>query len=179
MDNNTARRSPRPPRLGALVLLGFLIGGCGKDSAAAPRLTDGEPSIQALGAAVWNAVIARDTAALDRLRLSEYEHNELVWPEQPGSREPSAAANLDLWWNNIQVRNRAAVQDLLRKHAGSPSRVAGVECRGGVLEFATFEALTGCRLLLSGPEGPWAVEAFRHVLRMDGRHKVVRYYGDE
>ena len=23
------------------------------------------------------------------------------------------------------------------------------------------------------------VEAFRHVIRMDGVHKVVRYYGDE
>lgn len=163
----------------ALLFLGALAACANGTTTAGPRLTHGTPTLHALGSAVWSAIAGRDTAALERLRLTEYEHNELVWPEQPAAREPSAAASLDLWWENIQRRNRAAQADLLAAHGGSGLTLRAVECVGEPQYHETFTALTDCRLVLEGPTGPFRVEAFRYVIRMDGVHKVVRYYGDE
>ena len=175
MHHNAMTR-PRLSRLAGTLLLLAPLAGCGAEPDREPRLTGGTETLDELGHAVWDAIVREDTAALDRLRLSQFEHNELVWPEQPAAREPSAATNLDLWWNNIQLRNAAAVRDLLREHGGSDRALAGVECAGETREYASFQALGGCRLLVRGPEGPETVEAFRYVIRMDGRHKVVRFY---
>ena len=143
-----------------------------------PRLDHGAPTVEALAQEVWAALVASDTATLDRLRLSEREHNELVWPEQPAAAQPAAAAQLDEWWANIERRNRASLGTLLDAFAGSSLDLAGGECRGEPRRYASYEALTGCVLLLDGPAGSREVEAFRYVIRMDGVHKVVRYYGE-
>lgn len=179
MKQNASAPRRRARLAGAMVLLGTLAAACGGDPHGQPRLTGGTATLEELGDAVWTALVREDIAALDLLRLSELEHNELVWPEQTPAREASAAANLDHWWSNIQVRNRAAVMDLLRRHGGSDGTLEGVECVGETREYASFQALTDCRLLVRDAERREAVEAFRYVIRMDGRHKVVRYYEDQ
>jgi hypothetical protein len=173
---------PRPPArtlAGACLLLGA-IAACGDGpSTAEPRLTGGAPTLEELGSGVWNGIVARDAAALERLRLTEFEHNQLVWPEQSAAQEPSAAANLDFWWQNIQLRNRAALDDLFAVYGGATLALRDVECIGDPQAYESFTALTDCRLTLDGPTGPFRVEAFRYVVRMGGAHKVLRYYGDE
>lgn len=163
----------------ALLLLGALGGCADGTTTTGPRLTHGAPTLEALGSTVWRAIVARDTAALERHRLTEYEHNELVWPEQPAAREPSAAASLDFWWQNIQRRNRAALDDLLAAYDASGLTLRAVECVGEPRHYETFTALTECRLVVEGSTGPLHVEAFRYAIRMDGVHKVLRYYGDK
>lgn len=170
---------PLPGLGGALVLVGTLAGGCAEEPAGAPRLDGGTETLDELGAAVWDAIVRQDPAALNALRLTEYEHNELVWPEQPAASEPTAAANLELWWQNIQVRNRAGMEQLLRDYGGSDRALKGVACTDDPRRYATYQALAGCRLLLDAEGGVQQVEAFRYVIRMDGVHKVLRYYEGE
>lgn len=174
------RSGPGAGRLAVLFAVGAGLFGCdGAPEAAAPRLEGGAPTLEALGAAVWAGLTAGDTAALEGLRLSEHEHNDLVWPEQPAAQEPSAAQSLDFWWENIQLRNRAALTELLRAHGGSELALEAVECPGEPRSYASFRALTDCRLVLTGPGGRRRLQAFRHVIVMDGRHKVVRYDDQE
>ena len=167
----------------AVQVVALAAGGCGDAAgtpAASPRLEDGAPELRELGSAVWRAITDADTATLRQLRLSEHEHNELVWPEQPAAREPSAAANLDLWWQNIRNRNRAALEDLLARYTGSALQYDGVECQGEPRQYPSYSALTDCVLLLKNDRDEVRrLQAFRYVIEMDGAYKVVRYYGDE
>ena len=176
---NSTRPASRLRLAGALLLLGTLAGGCAEEPTGDPRFSGGTETLGDLGEAVWDALVRRDTATLEALRLTEREHNELVWPEQPAASEPTAAANLDLWWQNIQNRNRAAMDDLLRKHGGSDRQLRGVACIEDPRQFESYRALAGCRLLLETASGVQQVEAFRYVIEMDGVHKVLRYYEDQ
>lgn len=150
---------------------------CGQPGGS--RLEEGAATLDELGRAVWTAIVQQDTAALDRLRLSEFEHNELVWPEQDASR-PEAGFPLDQAWQNIQLRNRAARTDLVHAFGDSIDRLVDTRCEGQPRRYRTFLALTDCQLVLeSAGGGQRRVQAFRYVIRMDGRHKVVRYYANE
>lgn len=156
-----------------------LVAGCGDgDLAVEPRLSGAAPTVDSLGAAVWAGLVTGDTAALRQLRLSEAEHNEIVWPEQPAAKQPSAQENLDFWWRNIEVRNRAALDNLFTRFRGSAMEFLAVDCPGEARSYDSFRALTGCVLVLAGQDGPARVAAFRYVIEMDGVYKLVRYYDE-
>ena len=161
----------------------LVVGGCdsGRASGAAdPRLSGGPSSLDSLGSRVWAAIAARDTVVLETLRLSEHEHNEHVWPEQPAAANASANEALDYWWQNVEVRNEAAVADLLDAHGGSDARLVDTRCEGGPRGYASYRALTECYLLTKDRAGDEReVRAFRYVVEMDGEFKAVRYYGRE
>ncbi|HSH46045.1 MAG TPA: hypothetical protein VK966_09325 [Longimicrobiales bacterium] len=168
-------------RGGAAVLLLGLLGGlaCEPTEARTPRLAGGTATLESLGQEVWAALVAADTGTLNRLRLDRGEHDGHVWPEQPAARSASAGDHLDLWWRNIETRNDAAVAELTRRFRGSEATLVETRCGEEPLRYETYEALTDCRLVLEAPDGTrTGVEAFRHVVRMDGVYKVVRYYGE-
>lgn len=178
-------RAIRTAALGRHLLLGALvaIAACGPADAGTaddtPGLQGGTATLEELGATIWSALIVEDTAVLESLRLTRAEHDELVWPEQPAAREPSASANLDLWWSNIETRNRAALADLGRTFRGSTARLAGTRCSGEPRQYSTYQALTDCQLTLELEDGSERrVQAFRYAILMDGRLKVVRYYSE-
>lgn len=164
----------------AVLLLGLLgASGCEPTQDRAPRLAGGTATLESLGQEVWAALEVGDTATLNRLRLDRGEHDGHVWPEQPAARSSSAEDHLDLWWRNIETRNDAAVAGLTRRFRGSGAALVETRCGEEPLRYATYEALTDCRLVLEAPDGTRAgVEAFRHVVRMDGVYKVVRYYDE-
>ena len=167
----------------AVISALLVASGCdtaGASAAADPRLTGGANSLDSLGSRVWAAIAARDTAALEALRLSEHEHNEYVWPEQPAAASTSAGNALDYWWQNIEVRNQAAVSDLLEAHGGSVARLTDTRCEGEPRKYASYVALTECYLVTrDGAGNEREVRAFRYVVSMDGQYKAVRYYGRE
>lgn len=166
-------------RWAAVTLLAAALAaaGCRPEPAAEPRLTHGATSLEALGDSVWRAIVAGDAPTLTRMRVTEYEHNQLMWPEMPASA-PEANFPVEMAWQNIQTRNRAALADLGSAYGGSDLQLEETRCHGDPRAFGSFEALTGCVLHLTGPGGePHRLEAFRYVVVMDGRYKVVRYYG--
>ncbi|MCG8469333.1 MAG: hypothetical protein MJB57_14185 [Gemmatimonadetes bacterium] len=123
---------------------------------------------------VLAGLASADTSRLERLRLTETEHNEMVWPELPASQ---GNFPLDFAWRNISMRNAAARGELLGELGGHELDFVDVECRGQTRTFASFRVHTDCWVLLrrDGEQLP-AQQLFKDVLDWDGELKVFRYY---
>lgn len=179
-------RGPRGPRIrhAAAVLLS-LAAACadaGADTAsrvpAAAFASGGAASLQALGAGVVSAMAAGDTAALARFRVTEQEHNELLFPSFPAAQEdpPFPAA---LAWENIQTRNAAALYGWLPAFRAQRPVFAGVACAGPPERYPTFTIHQDCAVTLRRPDGTTGTAAlFRSAVEMGGRFKVIRYHRD-
>lgn len=171
-----------------VILLAVASSGCVRGDAAetspgsneALRFTDSAPSLDVLGRQVLAALTRRDLPALERLRLTEHEHNEVVWPELPAS-DPAVNFPLDYAWTNIENRNRKGLDRLLPYFAERQLGYLGVECRGTPQTFETFDVQTDCWLLFVVGDSPerWEVQAFKDVLRRGGGYKIFRYYDEE
>lgn len=136
------------------------------------------PSLEALAETVLRGLADGDTVALERVRLTEEEHNEVVWPELPAGA-PAIGFPVDFAWENIQMRNRRALGRMLPGYRGREVTLHGVRCRGGTEVFRTFHVQTDCRVVFIVPGGG-RVEAriFKDVLVRHGGYKIFRYYED-
>jgi len=134
-------------------------------------------SLESLGENVLSGFSTGDTALLESLRLTEAEHNELVWPELPAS-DPSVNFPVDFAWANISLRNRAALADLFSEYGSEVLALQGVDCRGEIREFESFVVHTDCWVSFTAdgrllpPQ-----QLFKDVLDWDGEFKIFRYYG--
>jgi hypothetical protein len=129
---------------------------------------------------VLAALVAGDLEALQAVRLTEQEHNEVVWPELPASA-PEVNFPLDYAWANIQARNGRALGRILDVYRGEDLRFGRVECRGETERFETFEVLTDCWIVFArrGEQEAYEVQIFKDVLVRGGGHKIFRYYDEE
>jgi hypothetical protein len=129
-----------------------------------------------LGARAVEALTAGDDPAIETLRLSRHEHNEVVWPELPAS-DPSLNVPIDWVWGDIQNRNREALGLLRPLFANRTVEVRGVECVGETQEFSTVRVHTDCWVHLREPEwGDTRIQLFKDVLERGGGFKMFRYY---
>lgn len=163
-----------------LGVLALLSGGCGGSEGPAfagePPFPGSARSVEALGETVLAALVAGDTLALEDVRLTEREHNEVVWPELPASRQ-EVNFPVDLAWENITLRNRRDLFRILPWYAGRSPDLEAVECRGERQEFASFFVLTDCYIVFdAGAEGVLEAQVFKDVLVRNGGHKIFRYY---
>jgi len=144
------------------------------------RLDNAMPGLNALGEHVLTALANQDTAALNTVRLTETEHNEIVWPELPAAA-PEVNFPVDYAWTNIQNRNARGLARLLPLFADRDVGFQRVECRGGVEEFETFLVETDCVVVFTLDHGPrlWEARLFKDVLVRGGGHKIFRYYDEE
>jgi hypothetical protein len=166
----------------ALVCGGSLLGATAlaacRGSDARPPLAGGEATLEALARTIWAAAVRGDTAALERVRLTEREHNGTVWPELPAAR-PEVGFPVDLAWENIELRNRAERSRMLAALRDSELTLHGVECRGETRRFESFHVLTDCVIVLEGSGGILrTVQPVEDVLVIGGQHKIFRYYAD-
>jgi len=184
------RRIARSPqfRLPTLILTLLLatIAGCDRPAdARAGEAGEGRlaadhdaAALDRLGRTVLHALIDGDTAALERIRITEYEHREVIWPELPVGKPPSNFP-VDIAWENIQVRNRAAVPHLIAYFRRAPVDLVRTECRGPTRRFERFHVLTGCVLVVREADGAMRDHrVFEEVVVLDGELRVVRYYAD-
>lgn len=137
-------------------------------------------SVDALGTEVVRALGRADESALARLRLTEHEHNDVVWPELPASA-PEINYPVDYAWTNIENRNRRAMARNLDTFGGRSISAHGVECRGPVEAFATFRVRTDCLVVftVNGGVERWQAQLFKDVIERGGRYKIFRYYDAE
>lgn len=160
-----------------LGLLPMFLGSCGGGpSDGGTRLSGSASSLEELATTVLAGLASADTSTLDAVRLTEHEHNDLVWPELPAS-DPAVNFPVDLAWENISVRNRAALDDLDAVYTGHELRLVGVECRGDTERFESFVVHTDCWVTLErdGERIP-PQQLFKDVLDRDGQLKIFRYY---
>lgn len=162
------------------VLLG--VWGCGVGSAGADAPFPGSAaSLEALGRGVFESFTRNDREALEAFRLTEDEHNTVVWPELPAARADETPFPLDLAWRNIQLRNGRAVPraaEALRR-AGAEA-FEGAECRGAARSFKTFVVHTDCRVRFRATGGArYDILLFKDALERNGGYKVFRYYDED
>jgi hypothetical protein len=145
--------------------------------AGEPRFPGSTRTLDGLGRTVLVALAASDTTTLAALRLTEQEHNEVVWPELPASR-PEVNFPIDFAWTNIELRDRRSITRLLPIFGGLEVGFLTVQCRGGTQTFETFHVLTDCWTIfeLEGREGPFEAQLFKDVLVRSSGHKIFRYY---
>lgn len=164
--------------LAAVVTATASLVGCGveRGRSAEGLLTDAQPSLEAVAETAVRSLAAADTADLQRLRLTEREHNQLVYPRLPAGRPPQNFP-VDIAWANIRTRNGLALSRLLARYAGSRVEPRAVECRGPTERFEGFVVHTDCWVTMEAPSGTRLErQLFRHVLEMGGQFKIFRYY---
>jgi hypothetical protein len=162
----------------ALVALSLLVG-CespgGPDESPFPGAA---ASLDSLGELVLEALVRQDTLALSTMRLTEAEHNEVIWPELPASR-PEVDYPVDLAWQNIEVRNRRDLGRILPLFKGRALRYRSTECRRGVQPFVSFSVETDCWVVFEDEVGAvLESQIFKDVSVRNGGFKTFRYYGE-
>ena len=137
-------------------------------------------SLDALGRMVLEAVDQGDAAAIDRHRLTESEHNGVIWPELPASA-PEVSFPVDYAWRNIQQRHHRSTARMRSMLGGSGVAFRDVECRGPTEPFATFEVRTDCWVIFEREEdgGRFEVQLFKDVVVRGGGYKYFRLYDEE
>ena len=158
-------------------LLPILSGSCADaSSGGGQRLPGSAVSLAELATTVLVGLAAADTLRLESVRLTEVEHNEMVWPELPASA-PEVNYPADLAWKNSWTRNRAALSDLFGVYEDRSSRFVDAECRGPVEAFENFVVHTDCWVTLQrdGELLP-PQQLFKDVLDWGGELKIFRYY---
>ncbi len=164
----------------ACAATALALGGCGDTATSEVQGPEAFPgsasSVQEIASRSVLALVSKDTAELRALRLSEYEHNEVVWPELPAAR-PEINFPIDYAWTNISLRNRRALARLFPRLEGRTATVKDVECRGEVQPFQTFQVHTDCWVRLTMQDG-YEIEAqlFKDVLERNGGFKIFRFY---
>jgi hypothetical protein len=169
----------------AAALIGLAISGC-MDARAddAGDRVDAFPgsavSLDRLGEDVLDALVLGDVSGLERFRLTESEHNDVVWPELPASA-PEVNFPLDYAWANIENRNRRALGRIAGLLRGEDLRFGRVECRGATESFETFEVLTDCWVVFErrGDREAYEMQIFKDVLVRGGGYKIFRYYDEQ
>ena len=157
----------------------LLAAGCGGPRPAGDLAFPGASrSVEALARDALRGLASSDAALLDRLRLTESEHNGVVWPELPASA-PEIGFPVDFAWRNIQLRNRSALERVGGWYRSNPVRHHATECRGATRKFATFRVHTDCWVLFLTARGELLeAQLFKDVLERDGGFKIFRYYDE-
>jgi hypothetical protein len=144
------------------------------------RFGGSSPSLDALGGGILRALAQGDTLALEAARLTEQEHNEVLWPEMPAAA-PEVNFPLDYAWSNIVNRSYQGRGRLLKLLEGHDLRFVRVECRGQRQLFETYAVETDCWVLFTEGAHPelWQAQLFKDVAVRGGGYKIFRYYDQE
>lgn len=181
-----ARATPGRRIAVATLLLLPAASGCSDANAAADvaaaealRFQGSHAALDLLGEQVLSSLVRADTAALQRVRLTRHEHDDIVWPELPASA-PEVNFPLGYAWQNIEIRNGRALRRILPIYRDRALGFQRVECRGSTQTFESFHVLTDCWMVFTA-ESPQVYEAqvFKDVLVRGGGHKIFRYYDEE
>ena len=163
----------------SVVLSCLLAGACKSPQAPGELAFAGSSgSMEELAREALSGLAASDAELLNRLRLTEAEHNEVVWPELPASA-PEIGFPVDLVWRNIELRSSAALDRIGGWFRSNAVRYQVTECRGATQEFATFQVHTDCWVLFLTIRGELLeAQLFKDVLERDGGFKIFRYYDE-
>ena len=144
----------------------------------APSFPGSTGDLEDLGRLVVEALNEGDEEALATVRLTEFEHNEVVYPELPAAAGDNPFP-VDLAWQNIELRSRRAVNRLQTDLAPlSPMEFESVECRGETHVFESFQVRTDCYTRFRAGGSVYEVQLFKDVLERGGGYKIFRYYDE-
>lgn len=151
---------------------------CLGTAGCARPLPNSHTSLEALAAAVLNAVESRDAAALRNLALDEREFREHVWPELPVSR-PARNMPFGYVWTDLRTKSEAGLNAVLAAYGGRRYQLDRVRFTAGTTQYETFVVHRESVVDLRDGEGRReSLQLFGSVIEKDGRFKVFSYVVD-
>lgn len=137
------------------------------------RLLHAATSIEDLVRHVLAAVEAADMNGLTELRITEREHNELVWPELP-ARDHNV--QLDFAWDMLDTRSHTNQGRAIGTWHGKGLEFVAVRFERGIERYRTFAAHRGTVVSARTAAGEEVELRFiGSILELDGQFKVVSY----
>ena len=151
---------------------------CLGTAGCARPLPNSHTSLEALTAAVLDAVESRDAVALRSLALDEREFREHVWPELPASR-PERNLPFSYVWTDLNTKSEAGLNAVLAACGGRRYQLDRVRFTGGATQYETFvvhrESVVDVR---DGEGRRETLQLFGSVIEKGGRFKVFSYVVD-
>lgn len=126
-----------------------------------------------------DAVAARDTAALRRLRLSRAEFAYLYYPSTQYTRPPYETAP-DILWQLMSERSASGMRRAVARVGGGPIRLVGYACEPEPKLEGRNRFFERCRLRYqrAGADSIEQRRLFGSIIARDGRYKFVSYAND-
>jgi hypothetical protein len=182
-------------RLGALrasILLAGLAAGLVAVSAANPpqetvtatsgtRIQGGKASVEELVSEFLAALAARDRDALHRLRFSETEYREVIYPGAVEVGKPPRKVTQqgsDLAWGLLDTKSAYSEQALLSSHGGRKYRVVEMKFAEGEKDYAGYHAYKQLRLIVQSDDGAEVEIRTGSIGEVDGQYKFFSFIRD-
>lgn len=132
----------------------------------------GVASLDELASTMLAAVSAGDTSAMHTLRLSEAEHNELLWPHLPASR-PEFNMSVAFAWGNLQ---RTSVRDawrIVNDVGGRDWTFVSLDCRKGRTSYGPATVHGDCWVTAANGPDTQTFKVFGSAVEWGGSFKAV------
>jgi hypothetical protein len=127
---------------------------------------------------VLNGFAQNDFDGLERLRITEREFTDRVWPELPVSASASEYAR-DYAWRDLTQKSRLYLRQLLAEHGGRRYRLVRVEFTGETTRHRTFAVHRKSRLVVRNTAGDIAtLRLLGSVIEAGNRFKVYSFVVD-
>ncbi len=144
-----------------------------RPATGARRLFHAAASIEDLVRQVLAAVEAEDMQGLTDLRVTEREHNELLWPEFP-ARDHNV--QLDFAWDMLDTRSHTNQGRAIGTWRGKGLEFVAVRFEREIERYRTFVAHRGTVVTARTATGEEVeVRFIGSILELDGQFKAVSY----
>ena len=139
------------------------------------QLEDGVDSMQHLAQALLEALRVKDHDALQRLRVTRHEFEDLMWPEFPQSR-PYLRIESEEAWIAHHNSSAAAVATLLRKWGGRNLELIAVDY-GDSFKYTNFTLYQGVKLRVrtAGTGETFEITEIPSIVGCNGQFKAYTY----
>ncbi len=115
---------------------------------------------------------------MEGYRLTETEHNEVIWPELPVA-QGEYAYPVDIAWRNIQLRNGAGARRAIARFAGlEGARYSETRCLDEPAVFDSFTVEQDCHVGFFRDGTDYRVQIFKDAAVRGGGFKIFRYYDE-
>jgi hypothetical protein len=137
-----------------------------------PTSLAGPPSRDSLVRLFERALVARDSAALDRLQITREEFAYLYYPDSKMAQPPYELGP-DVMWMQIQSQRYRGLRRLIAKFADRSFRIRGLECDPAQRQNAVV--IHQCGVRTSGAVAAKPERLFGSIIERHGRFKFVGY----
>ena len=176
----------------AVTLLAGLAAGLVAVSAATPpqekatgtsesKIQGGKSSVQELIDEFLAALAAKDRDALHRLRFSEAEYREVIYPGSVDAGKPFKKVTQqgsDLAWGLLNAKSLYSEESLLSTRGGRHYRVVEVKFEEGEKAYAGYHAFKQLRLTVEGDDGQEDEIRTGSIGEVDGQYKFISFIRD-
>lgn len=143
------------------------------------RLQGAAGSIDALVKSALDAYAAGDTAALQRLMITEQEFDRYLYPEfgrhYPAAQDTSAQAR-EFVRDNHMLSAAKGLRKSLKEFGGRRMELMSVGFRDGAKRFSTYTIHEGTEVKVRLEDSEEAeLAALGAIVEMDGRYKLLSY----